>query len=166
MRDLMNLEERVRRIEDQLAISALRARYCHLADDGRWEDVASLFDDNAEFVALSRSKGRDAILAYLRTLPDAMDEWWHVTHNETLELDGDRANGRAYFDAPCVVGGVPHLCAGRYDDEFVRCDGRWLFARRAMTFFYLTPLSEGWREGAVPDGLPVRGGTQTTPVDR
>jgi mannose-6-phosphate isomerase-like protein (cupin superfamily) len=150
------LEQRIRAVEDRLAIAQVRARYCHLADERRWEALAELFAEDAEFVALSRSHGRAAILAYLSGLEQAMDEWWHMTHNETLELDGDRASGQAYFDAPCVIGGVPHLCAGRYDDEFVRRDDRWLFVRRAMTFFYLTPLQDGWREGAVPEGLPTR----------
>jgi hypothetical protein len=150
----MSIETRLADVEARLAISDLRARYCHLADQHRWEELAELFTEDAEFHALAAVRGRDALLEYLRGLPQAMDAFWHRTMNETLVVDGDRAEGAAYFDAPCVVDGTPMLCAGRYDDEFVRAADGWRFSRRRLHFFWFTPLAEGWREGAVPPGLP------------
>jgi SnoaL-like domain len=149
----MSLESRLTELEDRIAIGELRASYCHLADERRWEELADLFAEDAEFRALSSVRGRAELLEYLRGLPDVMDAFWHRTMNETLVIEGDSASGRAYFDAPCVVDGRSMLCAGRYRDEFVKEHGRWRFGSRQLDFFYFTPLTEGWREGALPPEL-------------
>lgn len=152
-----SLEERVSAIEDRLEIAQLRARYCHCVDQRRWDDLMDLFTDDVEFQGrLDQVHGKDALMAYFERSSQAMEAFWHRSMNETLELDGDRASGAAYFDAPCVVNGTAMLCAGRYEDAFVKRDARWLFSSRTMTFFYFTPLSEGWREGALPEPVAAR----------
>ena len=144
------LAERLQTIEDHMSIARLRAQYCHYADERRWHDLTDLFAHDAEFAGLRTVRGSAQLLAFFEELASTMDAWWHMSHNETLELDGDRATGQAYFDAPCVVDGVPYVCAGRYDDAFVRRNGEWLFARRALTFFYNAPLHDGWHFAAAP----------------
>ena len=148
-----DLEARIAALEARAAISDLRARYCLYVDASRWDAVAELFAEDAEFAGLGVARGREQIRKVFEGAPDAMDAWWHFIHNEVTEVDGDVASGSSYFDAPCVIEGVPHLCAGRYDERFAKRDGRWLFAERRLTYFYLTPLSEGWRRGAVPQAL-------------
>lgn len=59
----------------------------------------------------------------------------HFISNIVIEIDGDRATGRAYWfefnnDTPGrwpYVGGYGH-----YEDEMRRVDGRWLFSRRRI----------------------------------
>lgn len=151
------LEERLTALEDRAEIGRLRALYCHYIDQHRWDDVADLFTEDCEYHGrLELIRGRDGLVAYFQRSADAMEAAWHRSLNETLDLDGDRATGAAYFDVPCVVDGTPMLCAGRYEDEFVKREGRWRFRRRGLKFFYLTPLSEGWGAGALPDELAAR----------
>jgi hypothetical protein len=42
------------------------------------------------------------------------------------------------------VNGQSYVSAGHYDDTLVRVDGQWKFAVRLLTFYFLSPLSEGF----------------------
>jgi hypothetical protein len=152
-----SLEDRIRSLEDRLEISELRSLYCHYVDQHRWDDLAELFTEDCEFHGrLDLIHGREALVDYFKKAVKSMEASWHRTLNDTVVLEGDHANGATYFDAPCVVGGTPMLSAGIYQDEFARQDGRWRFKSRAIKFFYFTPFSEGWRDGAMPDQLAAR----------
>lgn len=145
----MDLEARVRRLEDLHEIGQLRARYCQYLDDGRWDDLVELFTEDGAFVGLSVAHGRAALRTFFADLQrGSLDAWWHFSSNETIELTGDFATGQTWLDQPCVVDGRPHIAAGRYTDRIVRCDdGRWRFAERRVTFFFWSPLSDGWQAG-------------------
>jgi hypothetical protein len=144
------LEERLRRVEDVLAIGQLRAKYCTYLDAGEWEALADLFTADGEFHGIGSAVGRAELIEfYDRVRRESIEAWWHFSTNETVELDGDRATGETYLDQPCVIDGVAYASAGRYRDEFAREDGRWLFAKRTVTFFYFVPLAEGWQPGHI-----------------
>jgi hypothetical protein len=145
-----DIEARLDRLEAVQAISELRARYCLYADASAWSDLAQLFDEHAVFVGLGTAKGRSEIEKVFAVVPEAMDAWWHFVHNEITDVVGDQATGYSYFDAPCVIAGVPYVCAGRYDERFIRRNGKWLFAERRLTFFYQSPLADGWGTGEGP----------------
>jgi len=36
------------------------------------------------------------------------------------------------------------VVAGRFDDEYIRHGGRWLFKKVRATFYFMVPLKEGW----------------------
>ena len=55
----------------------------------------------------------------------------HCTINEVVEGDGDRATMRSYYFVVGTDDPSPTMGAtGGYDDELVRVDGQWRFARR------------------------------------
>lgn len=140
------LESRVRRLEDLHELQQLRARYCQLLDDGKWQQLAELFTADGAFVGLSTARGREGLVSFFSGLVQGEPTaWWHFSSNETLELDGDRATGQTWLYQPCVVDGVAHVAAGRYDDIMVRDgDGAWRFEQRKVTFFWWVPAGEGW----------------------
>jgi uncharacterized protein (TIGR02246 family) len=141
----MDLEARLRRVEDELEIAQLRARYCHLLDDRRWEEFVDLFTPDGEFVGLDRAQGRAGLLHFFsQVVPTLAEEFWHFCTNGTVEVQGDTATGRISLEYLSVVKGVSHVSAGHYDDVLRRVDGRWRFASRRITFYFLAPLSEGW----------------------
>lgn len=145
------LEQRLRRVEDQLEIAQLRARYCHLLDDRRWEEFVDLFTEDGSFTGLEAVCGRAALLDFFSNrVPRLAQQFWHFCTNGTIELDGDTATGRISMEYLSVTDGVSYVSAGHYDDVLVRQDGRWRFRSRAITFYYLSPLSEGWTGGRVP----------------
>jgi hypothetical protein len=75
----------------------------------------------------------------------------HVTTNYEIQLNGDRANVRAFF-VEVVSNGMnsppgsnpPTIHAmGRYEDELVRHNGTWLFSRRVV----ITDMNTKWEPG-------------------
>ena len=145
----MDLEARISRLEDLHEIAQLRARYCHYLDDGRWDDLVELFTEDGSFVGLSTATGRDQLRTFFAGLQQgALQAWWHFSSNETIDLDGDRATGETWLDQPCVVDGQAHIAAGRYADRMTRCtDGRWRFEERKVSFFFWSPVDQGWAPG-------------------
>jgi SnoaL-like domain len=146
-----DLVARLRRLEDAHEIGQLRARYCHYLDDGRWDDLAELFTEDGEFVGVSTARGRDELRTfYAEMQAGSLSAWWHFSTSETVLLDGDRASGQTWLLQPCVVDEEPHVAAGRYDDQLVRdAAGTWRFRRRKVTFFWWTPLTDGWQPGRI-----------------
>lgn len=151
----MDLEARVARLEDLHEIGQLRARYCQLLDDGRWDELVTLFTEDGSFVGLSTATGRSELRDFFAGLQEGpLQAWWHFSSNETIVLDPDldgragRATGETWLHQPCVVDGRPHVAAGRYADRMRRCeDGRWRFEERKVSFFFWVPTDEAWAPG-------------------
>ena len=147
----MNLEDRILRIEDELAIGQLRARYCHLLDDMVWPEFIDLFTVDGEFEGLSKVKGHEALMAFFsQDVPKIAERFWHFCTNGTVEINGQRATGRISMEYISTTRGVSYVSAGHYDDVMVKVDGRWKFQSRRITFYFYSPLSEGYT-GSPPD---------------
>jgi hypothetical protein len=148
---MSDLEARLRRVEDIIEIGQLRARYCALLDAFDWDALAELFTPDGEFHGIGAAYGRDELKQFYAKVRDesGFDAWWHFSSNETVEVDGDVATGETYLDQPSVINGKAYACAGRYRDNFARVDGRWLFSKRQVSFFYFVPLDEGWAPGRI-----------------
>jgi hypothetical protein len=121
-------------------IRELVARYTHLGDGGRIEELTDLFDVDAVFETDSASEplhGRAAIGEFLGGLAtDHGDEpgqtymRHHVT-NLTIEFESDTvAAGAAYW---LVLSDNGLWRWGRYRDSYRRTEGGpWRFARRRV----------------------------------
>jgi ketosteroid isomerase-like protein len=152
--------------EDRLAIRDVSAAYCHFIDDQNWDGLRSIFTEDIVWEGLETHTGRETVIDFLDSLvPGVMEHAWHRAFGETItSLAADWATTRAQMDAPCVIDGVPMLCAGRYDDTFRKGDdGQWRLAHRKMTFYYFNPFSEGYHTsaalpGAEPPPAPVTPG--------
>jgi len=117
-------------------IRELVAAYAHLADGGRFDELVALFADDAVLKAgdADEVRGRAALRAFftgtgsnLREKTQAALIRHHVS-NLRIEVDGpDAARGTSYFFV-VTERGPDHW--GRYRDEYVRRDGRWLFRYR------------------------------------
>jgi uncharacterized protein (TIGR02246 family) len=123
---------------DHEAITRLVARYCHLLDDGRWDEFAELWAEDAEFVLQgTTTRGRAAIRGAIEATQPPERRGRHLTVNLDVEIDGDRAHGLCdfVFWARDAEGRAKPMFLGRYDDTLVRTDGAWRFSRREITFF-------------------------------
>jgi uncharacterized protein (TIGR02246 family) len=135
---LTELEERVQRIEDRDAISALFMAYRECLDEKDFSGYASLFAADGEFVAAGgTAKGRagieelvDGMRGSLLTAVAGDD--LHIVVNPEILVDGDRATARStWIYVVRGADGEPTLCkVGHYEDDLVREDGAWRFARR------------------------------------
>ena len=138
-----DLETRIRLIEDRIAISELRARYCFLVDHGKGREAVDLFTEDGEFHGPVKSyRGRQEQLRHYDE--HVLSGMWHFISNEIIQIDGDSATGQCYCHMPSVCNGESYVCACRYDDVLTKQDGSWKFKSRTVTFYYFVPLKEGW----------------------
>ena len=117
---------------DELRIRDTLARYCHLIDDGRFDELVELFTIEGAF-AFGRlgAVGREELRAWFEEMQPLDQRGKHLTTNVVVEVDGDRATAvsdfvfLAFKDRRLVP-----LVAGRYRDDLVCVEGRWLIGRR------------------------------------
>jgi uncharacterized protein (TIGR02246 family) len=137
--ELAALTARVQRLEDREAIQRLFMNYRHCLDTKDFSGYAALFADDGEFVAQDlRAQGRAGIEELVdgmrgSLLTDTIGDDLHVVVNPEISVDGDHATARStWLYVVRDPDGGPSLCkVGHYDDELVRVDGAWRFARRA-----------------------------------
>ena len=140
------LEDRIRRIEDKLAIAELQARYTLFIDVHDLDRVAPLFAREGRFRSadgVMDAIGREAIIEQYRGRFEALKFGFHVTHDHLIELDEmvpTRATGLVSSHAEVVRKGKPMVVAMRYTDSYVREEGAWRFADRLLRFFYYMPV--------------------------
>jgi hypothetical protein len=159
-----NLEDKVRELEakvaelyDREAIRDLRFRYHECINEAQMAGIPELFteDGELEFGHLGRAKGREQIqkffggLAGDRTAADGsrrrgLYRVKQFIHNHVLRINGDRADGYAYLEAKPVYNGESYVVAARYNDEYVKRDGKWRFSKMSLTPFFMVPLKDGW----------------------
>jgi uncharacterized protein (TIGR02246 family) len=124
--------------DDYEAIRRLLAEYCHCYDDGRADDYAALFTEDAEFVVMGRTyEGRSAIGESIGAHKPDQPAGQHVTYNEVIDLDPSGIAARVRTDFLYLKRDGDRLSistAGRYHDVVVREPDRWRFRRREITF--------------------------------
>jgi uncharacterized protein (TIGR02246 family) len=147
----LTVEQRLQRVEDELAIRRVLVDYSAFQDARDYAGYAALFAREGEWInGKTVYKGREAIHKMLVDLYGAPppgfvnSESYHISSNAQIDLDGDRATVRSRH--LLVMRGpkgepTPAL-AGRYEDQFIREDGKWKILRRVDT--PVMPTSEEW----------------------
>jgi hypothetical protein len=153
---LAEIEARIRRLEDVEEIRKLKATYCFLCDAGlgderNRDELISHFTADARvdfgLGPASIFQGRDGLRVFFgQVVPAAVSFCMHMVHNAIIEVDGDRASGRWYYEAPTTdtASGRAQWMAGTYVEEYLRQDGRWKFASIETRWKYISPYDEGW----------------------
>jgi len=124
-------------VSDQEAIRRTLALYCQLCDDGRFDEWADLYTEDATFAVMGRTyEGRAAIQGFIEKGQPPERRGKHVCANSLIDVEGDTA--RAVTDYVFVAraeGSFAITSSGRYHDRLVRCpDGGWRFADRRIVF--------------------------------
>ena len=130
-----DLERRLTRLEDTLAIQQLFVDYAAYLDAGEFNRYAQLFMDDAELQLgpLGSAKGRVAIEALMvKQLGDQVGQSYHIISNPLLTITADTAVSNVMWtvilrgaDQQPVLGMV-----GRHRDKLVKHKGSWLFQQR------------------------------------
>lgn len=122
-------------MDDVDAIVRLTHDYAMLNDTFQVDELMTLFAEGAFFdmepVGLRRYEGLDAIRDFFEREARALEHLMHVTTNHRIDVDGDRAQGTAYFLAMGITRkGVRNDAHGFYRDTYVRTPEGWRFASR------------------------------------
>jgi ketosteroid isomerase-like protein len=133
--------------EERALIENLQARYLFALDFKDHDLYVTTFTpDGILDVGNGEVVGREAIKAAVANMPGGRH---HIT-NLVLRIDGDTATGRASWlhtgtnaEGRMTIGGYGH-----YEDDLVKVDGEWLFAKRRI-------YNEGNEAWAAPPGNPA-----------
>ena len=133
--------------EERAQIEDLQARYLFALDFKDLDTYVSTFTpDGILDVGNGPVVGREAIRDAVANMPGGR----HHIDNIVLKIDGDHATGRAAWlhtgkdsEGRMTIGGYGH-----YEDELVKVDGQWLFAKRRI-------YNEGNEAWAAPPGNPA-----------
>jgi hypothetical protein len=134
--------------EERALIENLQARYLFALDFKDHDLYVTTFTpDGILDVGNGAVIGREAIKAAVANMPGGR----HHIANVVLQIDGDRATGRSSWfhtgndnsERRTTIGGFGH-----YEDDLVKVDGEWLFARRRI-------YNEGNEAWAAPPGNPA-----------
>jgi 3-phenylpropionate/cinnamic acid dioxygenase small subunit len=133
-------------IADRLAIVDVLHRYATGLDSRAWDLLASAFTEDgvADYGELGGvNRGPEAIVALCRGALQGLDASQHIIANEVIEVDGDTARARCYFQAQHVCvgteGGDTYMVGGTYEDELVRTPEGWRIRHRTLV--------PSWTEG-------------------
>jgi uncharacterized protein (TIGR02246 family) len=141
----MDLEQRIRRLEDRAAISDLVVSYFLASDDDDSDGVAASFTADATFSSSGQrnATGRDDIVAFIKTARSHMGLTVHTPNYVQCRFESDdRATGLVGAHLELVLGSVSVFGAVRYVDNYVRDDGVWRFAARDMRTVHIAPWSD------------------------
>jgi len=160
MTDLAALESRIQRLEDLEEIKLLRATLARGADDDHnLETIMPLFHEGASITyrhptmaeRFGRHEGKDAIRAYLSTVPDNIMTWsvhYWVSPIIKIAEDGKTATGQWYYwgiynmrnpETDVVEG---QNAAAVFHDDYIKVDGKWLFAKFEVQLETFANISE------------------------
>ena len=140
----MDLEARVRRLEDIEEIRALATRYGIAMDERREDETRAIFTPDARLTSkdgVFAAEGLETIITTYKGRWDALGPTNHFVHGSIIEIDADdpdRATGVVTSHAEVVRNGKPMLAAITYNDEYRRHEGKWKFSARELGFFYYT----------------------------
>lgn len=143
------LLDRIRVIEDRLALNELVARYCVVLDNRDFAALGQLFTRDCVFDSVEgRTSGRGPVMEYYRKRMDSFGPTFHIPHGHCLEtLRENEAQGILTAHAELAIDGTTFVVALRYYDHYRREDGSWRFHERRVKQLYALPLSD------LPSGL-------------
>lgn len=158
---MTSLERRIDRLEARAEIGELVSAYAIACDEHDMPRLTSLFTEDAVFDSPSKllvAKGRADIAAMFVKLFDIRGPAFHWTHDRFVafdDADPDRATGLVLSHAETTPNNIVSLSAMKYEDEYRRIGGRWLFAKRVIKFLYYVPVTEYSRALNAEDRLAV-----------
>jgi 3-phenylpropionate/cinnamic acid dioxygenase small subunit len=141
-RDRGSLQDRVQRIEDEKQIRDVMVQYGQYLDVLDLASYAQLFAKEGEWSGLlseyTTIKGPENIRAAMekafaeRTYDPQRITNLHLISNIKIDVDGDRATGYSRWTVLSRnESDAPHVrVSGRYEDVFIREEGRWKFRSR------------------------------------
>ena len=127
--------------DDIVEIQQRMYQYCHAVDRGTVDDVMDVFHASAVLIPSHESDekfpGKAQVRGwyeqYFKTVRATTDVLRHTVSTPHIQLDGDAASSVLYLTADAIQkDGRSFMVTGRYEDRWIRDQGRWWIAERAI----------------------------------
>lgn len=159
MIDLEGLARRVQLLEDQEAIRDLGNAYHALGCERDYKAMAELFAEDAvvDYGQWGVCRGR-AEIEKMIWAAIADDDWVPYTKQflqnfrYVVNPDGATGTGRRYLFSTVVWKGKSTVCNARFDDEYVKRDGKWYFLTTNVEVYFWSPIEDGWADAVAVGG--------------
>ena len=138
--------DRQRYVEDFIAISQVKARYCRFLDAKDWAAYTDLFTESfvldlTQAGGQAPIEGREAAVKNIRSFVEHA-KTAHQVHQPEMEIDGDVAHVIWAMQDRVIwgedrVGALQesgHTGYGQYHERYERKDGRWRIARLQLRY--------------------------------
>jgi hypothetical protein len=143
-----DLEAMVRDLNATHEIMNLEADYCYAADSYDGDLFAGIFvEDGVLDTPKGKAVGREELKVLCRDhFPRGFSFSMHFMHNPRIEVNGDTATGKFYWEASLTHPdpNTATRAAGTYDSQYVKTDEGWKIKKKFVNFFYDTPYDKGW----------------------
>ena len=141
MNAVETVDDRLRRIEDTLAIQQLPIRYAIAVDERDLDSWVALFTPD---VQVGRDLfGREALRQAITSMTRGFYRSIHQIVGHRIDLvDAENATGNVYCRAEHEVGDQWIVMAIRYDDTYRKVDGRWHFNGRKERHWYAADITQ------------------------
>lgn len=142
---MTDISRRVSRLEDRVELEDLVVRYFLASDGDDLETIHGTFSNDATFAVSGNvlGTGPDGIVAFIVGQRANMGLTLHTPNYALFTFDGeDSARGLVGAHLELVLGGRSTFGAVRYQDEYVRHEGRWRIRSRDMRTIHIAPWSE------------------------
>lgn len=138
----MDMEARLRRLEDRAALDDLVVRYFLAADGDDMSGVAACFTPDATFASSGtvNAGSRAAIVDFIAASRSHMGLTVHTPHYGLFTFqDAGRATGLVGAHLELALAGEPIFGAVRYQDSYRLTDEGWRISARDMRVIYMAP---------------------------
>ena len=128
-------------LADNLAIRELAANYIDAVNRSDGEAWKATWSQNGIWNLMGTEvSGLEALFGFWQTAMSSFKFVLMVLNSGTVDISGDTASGRWYVTEHLLGqdGNGIHI-EGVYDDQYVREDGRWVFAKRDYHVIYQGP---------------------------
>jgi len=139
---MLTVEQRLQRLEDEVAIRDLAARFADAATRADHDTLGSLFKPDAVFRIGEPNpvtcNGVNEIVALIDKLRNGKDFFVQFVHSGLIEIHENAASARWLMrEVALGPGRTYYNNFGFFIDEIERVQGRWLFKSRAYRYLYL-----------------------------
>jgi hypothetical protein len=158
-----DLERRIGKAEDFVALSNLEDAYGYYLDKCQWDQAADLFarDGRIEVGGRGVYIGQDRVRAFMHHLPKFQygQVFNHMQLQPVITVEPDGKSAKARWRA-VIQAGVLHKSAqwgeGTYENEYVKENGVWKF--KSVHFFatYYIDYDKGWDKGGAAPPAPIK----------
>ncbi len=126
---------------DNLALRELAANYIDAVNRSDGDAWKATWSENGIWKLMGTEvSGLEALFGFWQTAMSGFKFVLMVLNSGTIEINGDTASGRWYVTEHLLgLDGKGIHIEGVYDDQYVREDGRWVFAKRDYQVIYQGP---------------------------